>query len=180
MNTPFMNVLILRQLPTTATDDNLLLGAKLSAWLNYVVNFTRNVQTGDYHIPVSGINAPPANMRVGKTLYLWIQLGFLEIVSGLDYARHFIKLPLAWKDETYSSETIIDEEGNEITITVKNSEHYSIAHENSTHVLVKLTDSNYPDFKDMIVYNQNIIAEDKYDTAIAQGGEFYKPQTETT
>jgi len=183
--TQFPNVLVFGQLRTEPTADNLQLGGFFSAWLNYV-QCGRNRQTADYHVPISGDKAPPAHFRAGKTYYMWIKKGFIKHISGLDKANHYVELPISWLSVVKSSNPIMDENDEVIGQEVITNEDFykEKLRKNDDYCLVHLTDANFQDFFDnKILFTNdipdNIIAEDKFLSAIAMGGDYFvTPQTE--
>ncbi len=172
-----------KQVPMLPTPTNFQVGMAISAWLTYTASsYTRNPKTGEYIAPV--VSLPP-EYRLGKTYHKWIKMGFLVHTGGFEYGNHYVKLPIAWLDEVYETiitEAYTGEDGNEVpesSVDVTNRGHYFQAlRTNDSHCLVKITDARYAELKELIEYDAefttlNIIAEDKFLTAITEGGEFY-------
>lgn len=191
-------VLRYRKRKSTSTDDPTTLAAEIQnqlqliAWEDYVMSGNIEKLTLIRNVAIftnSGKDRIPADHLPGRIYHMFLQTGLLEHISGFDNLRHFIKLPLSWKAQTYHTEVVdayTDEEGVEHpaeTIIETNGEHYSLGMvENDTHCLVKITDANYQELKSLInteIGTENIIAEDKYDEAIAEGGDFYNPPQTT-
>ena len=179
--TKFINVIRFTQRPSTGSPEDLQIGAFLTAWILYINATSRDPRTSEFHAPVV---LPPPDKRAGKLYHYWLKLGLLSHISGFDFANHYIKLPVAWLQETFQTltkEAFTDEEGiyhESEQIIVTNAVHYKQKlRANNTHCLVWINDSRYEHLKPLITYNNNmpsnIIAEDKFFSVIALNGEFY-------
>lgn len=115
---------------------------------------------------IIGVGHDIEDFKPGKYLYKYIKDGIITSVTGLVNLNHYIKLPLSFMNETNSTISQYDEEGNQLEDSIiTNKEAYNIFIFNSTDCLIRLTDSNYQSFLSMMIcdnINPNVFCNDKF------------------
>jgi hypothetical protein len=174
-NNKFPNVITFKQRSSTGSEADYQLGTYITSWIMYVGGLTNNVSTSEFY---ANVVKRPMDKRPGRTYHKWLKEGALIHSFGFDVANHYIKLPIAWLDET-----------NQKT-NLTNNEVFGLGkYVNSTHALIKIKDENYEELSLLINHTDysNIYAEQYFfesinppydDNGTMKGGEFYTAPSE--
>ena len=128
----------------------------------------------------------PIERQAGAWYYHLEKENLIEHCYGIDEFQHYVKVTKLWLDSINNSVEITDEEGEIIVTDILNRQVYNVTKENTTHGLIKLTDSNFRELQPKIQYRTidiygttidnypiNLVCSDKFYEAINEGGEFY-------
>ena len=177
-----------RKSTTTQTPETMAaeiqLGSQIMVWEDYIYSKTIETVTGTRVAPIwgnGGNTRIPSEHQAGRVYHLFIHAGLLEHISGFDAAiengeglRHYLEVTPTWWNTEHHINTIdvLDEEGKVTGTTnesIKNSEQFHIgAVVRDTKILVKITDANYLEVKELFVYDVQgkptmVVCENKYD-----------------
>ncbi len=149
----------------------------LDSWLTYVMAQTRDISTGDHHIPSSS----PVAYHPAYLLHKWVKLGQLGYKYGLEHFEHYVEMPIAWASEIHHTEEIPGElpEDPPIEIEVTNKAYfYRKWRENDTNCIAWMNEDTYTELNGLITFDAesnptNMIVEQDYYNSIIEGGDYY-------